>query len=67
MAEAAALVGFVAAVVLGPVWVYLVGLAFALVGFARLAPTRRHIELDQQRLAGGGCHRSLLGALMRPM
>lgn len=47
-------------------WVFWIGLAFAAIGFARLAPTTRHIEADQRRLAAEGSHRSLLAALLQP-
>jgi F0F1-type ATP synthase membrane subunit c/vacuolar-type H+-ATPase subunit K len=65
-AEAAALGAFVVGISLGPWWVFFVGLPFTAAGFARLAPTAGHLEADQRRLAGEGCHRPLLGVLLQP-
>jgi hypothetical protein len=65
LSESAALTGFVASFLAGSVVPYLVGLAVAGVGFARLAPTQAHLEADQERLNTQGCARSLLAALRR--
>lgn len=62
-AEAPALIGFVAVVLTGSAWPYIVGLAIASVGFARLAPTRSHLERDQEELTTRGCGHQLLHAL----
>ncbi len=63
MSEAAALFGFVGFFTASVWWVYPVGAAIALVGFARAAPTRRHLHRDQERLTEQSCFRSLLRAL----
>lgn len=55
--------GFVAFVVTGSGWLYPLGALFAAVGFGRLAPTRRHLEEDQERLQASECGRSLVDAL----
>lgn len=61
--EAPALVGFVGFILTSNPAVYLIGVAFAYVGFNRLAPTARHLDQDQQRLSEAGCGRSLVRAL----
>lgn len=63
-AESAALIGFAISIAIGPWWAYFVALAFTVAGFARLAPTRRNLTLDQQHLGANGCHRSLADALV---
>jgi hypothetical protein len=63
LSESAALVAFALDIALGPWWVYFVGLAFALAGFAMMAPTRAHLASDQDSLSLGGCQRSLVAAL----
>ncbi len=65
-AESAALVGFVVDIALGPWWVYFIAVIFTAVGFALLAPTRRHLEQDQEALSRNGCMRSLMSALRTP-
>lgn len=62
-AEAAALIGFVLNILFGPWWVYFVAATFTVIGFARLAPTRRHLEQDQEELSRNGCLLSLSDAL----
>lgn len=59
-AEASALAGFVGFILTGHEWVYAAGLVVALVGFARLAPTRRHLERDQVDLNRRGWSRDLI-------
>ena len=63
LAEAAALAGFVAFVLTASPVPYAVGLAFAVLGFARAAPSAAHVESDEQALAASGCGRSLRTAL----
>jgi hypothetical protein len=43
---------------------YLIGAAFAAVGFIRLAPARRNLERDQELLNLQGCGRSVTGVLL---
>ncbi|MGH2651241.1 MAG: hypothetical protein ACRDHK_08535 [Actinomycetota bacterium] len=64
--EAPALVGVFGAVFVGKLWLYLVGLASALIGLALIAPTRADIERRQQQIAAQGSSLSLLEALMGP-
>lgn len=63
--DAAALVGFMLDIAMGPWWVYFVGAGFAAVGLSQLSPTRRHLAQDQDELALHGCTRSLTEALRR--
>jgi hypothetical protein len=62
-AEGAALVGFVLVFVAGTISPYVIGLAFAAVGFARAAPTRGRLVGDQARLDASGCSTNLVAAL----
>jgi hypothetical protein len=48
----------------GSLWIYLVGLPFALVGFAIIGPTRTNIERRQQALRALSSPLSLGQALM---
>lgn len=61
--EAAALVGFAAFVVAGSPWLYLLGAAFAAVGYTVAAPSRRNLERDEEQLRAAGCGRSLTRVL----
>ena len=45
-------------------WIYLVGLSFALAGFAIIAPTRANIERKQQKIQASGSPLSLGQALL---
>lgn len=62
-AEAAALVGFVASFLCENVVAYFVGMALALVGFAWLAPTRAHLQREDEHLRAINCPASLYAAL----
>jgi len=62
-AESAALIGFVGVFIGGSLWIYLVGLAFALVGFWMIVPTRQDIERKQREITAAGSPLSLLDAL----
>ena len=62
-AELPALAGFVGFMVSSAGWMYLVGAAFSIVGFVRLAPTADHLRRDQDDLREKGCHRQLVLAL----
>lgn len=64
-AESGALAGFAGFLASSAGWMYLVGLAFSVAGFARLAPTADHLRRDQDELGERGCARSLLTALRR--
>ena len=64
-AEAAALAGFVAFVLTGSGWMYLLGGLFTAIGFPLPAPTTRHLQEDEERLRDSGCARSLVDALRR--
>jgi hypothetical protein len=65
-AETSALCGFVGFIVTGSVIPYAVGAAWTLVGFLRIAPTRRRLERLQDELALQGCPYQLLDALDNP-
>ena len=65
-ADAAALVGFVGFFLADAWWLYPLGVAFALVGFARLAPTRANLARDQEELNLAGCGHSLVHVLTAP-
>jgi F0F1-type ATP synthase membrane subunit c/vacuolar-type H+-ATPase subunit K len=63
-AESVALFGFVFAFAGGPVWIYYVGAAFALVRFwTAIAPTRVALADDQRLLDARGCGLSLIATL----
>jgi hypothetical protein len=64
VAEAAALWGFTGVFLGGSVWIYLVGLAFGLVGLWMIAPTRRDIERRQREITAAGSPLSLVDALI---
>jgi len=66
LSESTALIAFVVYMVWGPTWVYFIGAAFTLVGFWRLAPTRRSLQRDQDQLSLNGCQLSLVAALRTP-
>lgn len=63
VSESVALLGFVGAFLAPGGIVYLVGGAIALVGFSIVAPTRRHLEREDEELRGRGCAISLYDAL----
>jgi hypothetical protein len=63
LAESAALFGFVGVFIGGSLWIYLVGLAFAVVAFWMIAPTRLDIERKQREITAAGSPLSLLDAL----
>jgi hypothetical protein len=52
-----------AVAVTGRYWHYLIGAAFAGVGFIRVAPTGGHVSRDQDQLLRNGHSRSLVAAL----
>ena len=64
VAELPALVGLVCAMLADVPWVYCIALPFALWDFWRIAPSRRNLELDQQRITQRGSPLNLVGALM---
>jgi hypothetical protein len=63
LANAAALVGFVGVVLAGSAMPYAAGLAWAVVGFVRVAPTASRLERCQAELALRGCPHRLVDAL----
>ena len=67
LAEASALCGFVAFIVTANVIPYAVGVAWTILGFIRIAPTRRHLERLQDDLALQGCPYQLLDTLENPI
>ena len=64
VASAAALWGFVEVFLGGSLWIYLVGLAFGLVGLGMIAPARRDIERRQREITAAWSPLSLLDALI---
>jgi len=60
----AALLGFVGVFLGGSLWIYLIGLAFGLVGLWMIAPTRSDIERRQREITAAGSPLSLLDALI---
>ena len=64
VSSAAALWGFVGVLLGGSLWIYLVGLAFGLVGLWMIAPTRSDIERRQCEITAAGSPLSLLDALI---
>ncbi|MGH9277772.1 MAG: hypothetical protein ACRD12_06645 [Acidimicrobiales bacterium] len=63
LAESAALAGFARFMVSDAGWVYAVGAAFSLVGFAWLAPSARHLAREEEDLCRRGCTLSVTSAL----
>lgn len=63
-AHAAALVGFVGFSLSGEAWMYPLGASFTVVGYVRLAPSRRNLERDQEELNQQGCVLSLTDLLV---
>lgn len=61
-----ALVGFVGVFATGRLWMFLVGVAFSLIGLVLTAPSDANIERAQQRLRDQGSALSLREALMLP-
>jgi O-antigen/teichoic acid export membrane protein len=64
VASAAALWGFVGVFLGGSLWIYLVGLAFGLIGLWMIAPTRSDIERRQREITAAGSPLSLLDAII---
>ncbi len=65
--ESSALIAFVGALTTREWWIYPLGLLVSLLGFARFAPTSRHLAHDQTFLSDHGCRRLLLKALTNPL
>lgn len=63
VSESVALLGLVGAFVASSSVVYLVGGAIALVGFSFIAPTRTHLEREDEASQSRGCAISLYDAL----
>lgn len=67
MAEAPALFGICGIFIGGSLWIYLVGLPFALAGLATIAPSRANIERKQAKIRSSGSSLSLGESLMVPV
>jgi hypothetical protein len=65
VSETPALLGFAAFILTGEPLLYLLGAAVTAVGFARVAPSRRSLDRDQDDLTWNGCSRSLVEVLRR--
>ena len=66
VAESTALIAFAAVLATGNPWLYPLGVLFAAVGFAWLAPTAAHLAADQEQLDQQGVRLSLVAALESP-
>jgi len=64
LAQSAALFGLAGVFIGGSLWIYLLGLAFALIGLWTTAPTRLDIERRQREITAAGSPLSLLDALI---
>jgi F0F1-type ATP synthase membrane subunit c/vacuolar-type H+-ATPase subunit K len=64
VAESAALFGFAGVFIGCSLWIYLIGLVFALVGLWMIAPSRLDIERRQTEITAAGSPLSLLDALI---
>jgi len=62
-AESTALLAFVAFILTGAGWLYLIGMAFTAIGFMRLAPTATRLAKQQEALTRTGCALLLVAAL----
>ena len=65
LAELPGLVAIPAAIISDSLWVYLLGMAFALAGFWRIAPSSRNLARDQEAISSTGSPLSLIEALMK--
>jgi hypothetical protein len=63
-AEFPALVGLVLTLPTDTLWIYLIGMAFSLIGFWRIAPSRRNLARDQDAIRSTGSPLDLIEALM---
>jgi F0F1-type ATP synthase membrane subunit c/vacuolar-type H+-ATPase subunit K len=66
LGEVPALFGFVGTFITGTYWVYLVGLAFAIVGLMEGGPTVRNLMALQDRITEAGSAASIVAALKKP-
>jgi hypothetical protein len=66
LAEAAVLAGLVGVFVTGSLWIYLVGIAFGLVGLSLAAPSVRDTQRRQEEIAAMGSALSLVEVLTSP-
>ena len=64
LAEVVALIAFAAALVVGNRWLYVIGLGFALYGLWMIAPSRKNLARDQDRLRLQGSSLDLTSALL---
>ena len=64
--ESVSLLAFALGIAWGPWWLFYIGAPFTLVGFWRLAPTRRNLQAEQDRMSLSGCQLSLTAALRTP-
>jgi hypothetical protein len=62
-AEAPALFGFVAFILSGARWLYLIGGVFSVIGLGITAPTAGNLARDQDALSAAGFHKSLVATL----
>jgi hypothetical protein len=63
-AQVPALLGFALTLPTAALWVYLIGMVFSLIGFWRVAPSRRNLGRDQETLLSGRSSLDLTQALI---
>jgi hypothetical protein len=64
IAEIPALVGLGLTLPTDVLWIYLIGMVFSLIGYWRIAPSRRNLARDQEALRSAGSPLDLTEALM---
>ena len=63
-AEVPALIGLSLTLPTEALWIYLIGMVFSLIGFWRVAPSRRNLGRDQEELLLAGSSLDLTQALI---
>jgi hypothetical protein len=64
ISEISALVGLGLTFVVEPLWIFLIGMVFTMIGFWRIAPSRRDLVRDQAAIRASGSPLDLTKALM---
>jgi hypothetical protein len=67
VAQAPALAGVVVSFISGSLWTPVIGIAISMIGLFLIAPSRRNIEFEQQKLDAEGSSLSLGQILTQPM
>jgi hypothetical protein len=66
LSSAPALIAFIATFLTGTLWIYLLGLFFAVLGFLTIGPTRKNLTQLQERIREQGSPLSLVAVLRHP-